>query len=288
MHRYCGKFWSPEDIVQIRELVVSRPQENRADLSRLVCDIFNWRSPNGKIKQMSCRVAMLRMQRDGLIDLPAPTGHRPGNYKVTKTPESEAQPELLCSLSDLADLKLVLVPRGPQLKRWNEFVGRHHYLGYKMLPGAQLRYLILDGDRVLGAMGFGAAAWKVAPRDNFIGWCAEERERGLHLIVGQSRFLILPWVRCQNLASKTLAMATERLPSDWEACYGFRPVLLESFVDTTKFRGTSYKASNWLNVGLTKGRGKLDRYNKWDQPVKSIWLRPLTADFRQRLRGPGA
>ena len=288
MHRYSGKFWSPEDIVQIREIVVSHPQANRADLSRLVCDIFNWRSLNGKIKQMSCRVAMLRMQRDGLIDLPAPTGHRPGTYKVTKNPESEVQPELLCSLSDLADLKLVLVPRGPQLKRWNEFVGRHHYLGYKMLPGAQLRYLILDGDRVLGAMGFGAAAWKVAPRDNFIGWCAEERERRLHLIVGQSRFLILPWVRCQNLASKTLAMATERLPSDWEACYGFRPALLETFVDTTKFRGTSYKASNWLNVGVTKGRGKLDRYNKWDQPVKSIWLRPLTADFRRHLRGPGA
>ena len=228
---------------------------------------------------------MLRMQRDGLIELPAPTGHRPGKYKVTQTPESETQPELVCSLSDLADLKLVLVPRGPQLKRWNEFVGRHHYLGYKMLPGAQLRYLILDGDRVLGAMGFGAAAWKVAPRDNYIGWSAEERERGLHLIVGQSRFLILPWVRCRNLASKALAMVSACLPNDWEACYGFRPELLESFVDTTKFRGTSYKASNWLNVGNTKGRGKLDRYNKWDQPVKSIWLRPLSRKFREQLRG---
>ena len=284
MHRYCGKSWSPDDIVKIRELVASHRQANRADLSRLVCDIFNWRSPNGKIKQMSCRVAMLRMQRDGLIELPAPTRAPPGAYKIIGSLESDAQPDLVCSLSDLAELKLVLVRRGPQLTRWNEFVGRHHYLGYKMLPGAQLRYLIMDRDRVLGAMGFGASAWKVAPRDHYIGWTHEERERGLHLIVGQSRFLILPWVRCRNLASKTLAMATERLPRDWEADYGFKPVLVESFVDTTKFLGTSYKASNWLNVGRTKGRGKLDRYNKWDQPVKSIWLRPLTPKFRERLR----
>jgi hypothetical protein len=284
MYRYCGKFWSSDDINKIRELITSQPQANRADLSRLVCKVFDWRSPNGKIKQMSCRVAMLRMHRDGLIALPAPTMHQPGRYKIVGTPESDPQPELVCTVNDLADLKLVLVQRGPQLTRWNEFVGRHHYLGYKMLPGAQLRYLILDGDRVLGAMGFGAAAWKVAPRDGFIGWSHEERERRLHLIVGQSRFLILPWIRCRNLASRTLSMAVERLPTDWEACYGFRPALLETFVES-RFHGTSYKASNWINVGNTKGRGKLDRYNKWDQPVKGIWVKPLTPRFRECLRG---
>lgn len=236
---------------------------------------------------MSCRVAMLRMQRDGLIELPPPTRERPASYKVIGTPESDPQPDLVCSLSELAQLGLVLVRGGPQLTRWNEFVSRHHYLSYKMLPGAQLRYLIMDGERVLGAMGFGAAAWKVAPRDDYIGWSPEQREAGLHLIVGQSRFLILPWIRCQNLASKTLAMATERLPRDWQEHYGFQPALMESFVDNTRFLGTSYKASNWLNVGNTKGRGKLDRYNKWDQPVKSIWLRPLVKNFRERLRGAG-
>jgi hypothetical protein len=287
MHRYCGKSWSPGDIDRIRELIATHTQANRADLSRLVCNVFDWRSPNGKIKQMSCRVAMLRMHRDGLIALPAPTTHCPGPYKIVGTPESDPQPELVCTLSDFADLKLVLVQRGPQLTRWNEFVGRHHYLGYKMLPGAQLRYLITDGDRVLGAMGFGAAAWKVAPRDRFIGWRHEEREKGLHLIVGQSRFLILPWIRCRNLASKTLAMATERLPGDWEAAYGFRPVLLESFVDSSRFVGTSYKASNWLNVGNTQGRSRMDRHHKHDQPIKSTWLKPLTPRFREHLRGPG-
>ena len=287
MHRYCGKSWAPDDVDKIRDLIAAHPQANRADLSRLVCNVFDWRSQNGKIKQMSCRVAMLRMHRDGLIALPAPTRHCPGSYKIVGTPESDSQPELVCTLIDLADLKLVLVRRGPQLTRWNEFVGRHHYLGYKMLPGAQLRYLIMDGDRVLGAMGFGAAAWKIAPRDSFIGWCPEERERRLHLIVGQSRFLILPWIRCRNLASKTLAMAVDRLPSDWEACYGFRPVLLESFVDNSRFRGTSYQASNWLNVGNTQGRSRMDRHHRRDQPIKTIWLKPLTPRFRECLRGRG-
>jgi hypothetical protein len=257
-------------------------------LSRLVCEAFEWRQPNGKLKEMSCRVAMLKMERDGLIGLPAPKRDRPGNYRLVTTPDSDPEPGWTCSLSDLHDLKMVLVHRGPPLRRWNEFVGRHHYLSYKMLPGAQMRYFIMAGERVLGAMGFGAAAWKVAPRDNFIGWTAQERERGLHRIVGQSRFLILPWVHCRNLASKTLAMVIQRLPGDWEECYGFRPVLLETFVDTTKFHGTCYKASNWLHVGNTKGRGKLDRYSTFSEPVKSIWLKPLSPDFRRCLKEPAA
>jgi hypothetical protein len=149
-----------------------------------------------------------------------------------------------------------------------------------------MRYFILDGERVLGAMGFGAAAWTVAPRDHFIGWTPPERERGLHRIVGQSRFLILPWIHCRNLASKSLSLVTQRLVGDWEQCYGFRPVLLETFVDTTRFHGTCYQASNWLPVGHTQGRGKLDRYATFGVPVKRIWLKPLAPDFRQRLKEP--
>ena len=137
-------------------------------------------------------------------------------------------------------------------------------------------------------MGFGASAWKVAPRDTFIGWSPEERQQGLHLIVGQSRFLILPWIRCRNLASKSLAIVAKRLPEDLEARYGFRPVLLETFVDTRRFLGTCYRASNWVHVGDTQGRGKLDRYNAYREPVKSIWLKPLCADFRRCLKEPVA
>jgi hypothetical protein len=288
MHRYCGKTWSDEAIVKIRDLLKREAQANRARLSRLVCEIFDCRGANGKLKEMSCRVAMLKMHRDGLIELPPPSRERPPSYQVVTTAEGDPQPDWTGRLSDLKDLKMELVRRGPPLRRWNELVGRHHYLGYTMLPGAQMRYFIMDGEQVLGAMGFGAAAWKVAPRDNFIGWNHQEREQGLHLIVGQSRFLILPWVHCPNLASKSLAMVAQRLPYDWEERYGFSPVMLETFVDTTRFHGTCYKASNWINVGNTQGRGKLDRYSQFREPVKSIWLKPLLADFRGHLKEPAA
>ncbi|EQD25848.1 hypothetical protein B2A_15919, partial [mine drainage metagenome] len=154
-----------------------------------MCELFEWRSANGRLKEMSCRVAMLKMHRDGLIDLPAPRWARPRSYQVVATSAGDPQPEWGGTVNDLGQLKVVPVARGAPLRLWNEVVARHHYLGYKMLPGAQLRYFIRDGERLLGAMGFGASAWKVAPRDTFIGWSSEERQQGLHLIVGQSRFL---------------------------------------------------------------------------------------------------
>ena len=255
-------------------------------LSRLLCELFDWRAPNGKLKEMSARVAMLAMHRDGLVELPPPRRAQPARYRLVPTAECDPQPPWRGSVNDLEALELVPVQRGHPLRRWNELVGRYHYLGYQMLPGAQIRYFLLDGARLLGAMGFGAAAWKLAPRDRFIGWGPAERERGLHRIVGQSRFLIVPWIQCHNLASKALAMAARRLGEDWQARYGFRPALLETFVDTTRFRGTCYRAANWLEVGRTQGRGKLDRHHQVSQPVKSIYLKPLVRDFRARLKAP--
>ena len=157
MYRFCGKTWSADDLTLIRTLIAERPDAKRTVLSRVVCEAFDWRSPNGKLKEMSCRVAMLKMLRGGLIDMPAPS-RRPSFYKLVETPESDPQPDTIISIHALTDLAVVPVaPRGPMSRLWNEFVGRHHYLGYKMLPGAQIRYLIMDGDRVLGAMGFGAS-----------------------------------------------------------------------------------------------------------------------------------
>ncbi len=157
-------------------------------------------------------------------------------------------------------------------------------LGYKPLPGAQLRYFACSESRILALLGFGAAAWKTAPRDRFIGWRPSERERNLQLIVNNARFLILPWVESKNLASKLLAMAARQLPEDWHDRYAYRPVLLETFVDTGRFTGACYKAANWIHVGQTQGRGKLDRDRKADLPTKSIWLYPLSKHFRRSLR----
>lgn len=285
MYKYCGKTWTEADIARIRTLIAESPQALRSELARQVCEAFNWRRPDGQIRAMSCRVAMLRMYREGLINLPV-ARHIPQRPRaVFASAASDPQPLVESSLKELTDLRLELVSRGKPLALWNEYIARYHYLGYKTMPGAQLRYFIMAGDRVLGAMGFGGAAWKVAPRDKFIGWSATERESRLYLIVNQTRFLILPWVRCQNLATKSLALAMRRLPADWQARYGYEPVLLETFVDTTKFHGTCYKAGNWTQVGLTQGRSRQDTHHAKDQPIKSIWLMPLKRDFRVTLVG---
>ncbi len=160
---------------------------------------------------------------------------------------------------------------------------RYHYLGHKPLPGAQLRYFVTVEEQIIAALGFGAAAWQTAPRDQFIGWSHKQRERNLPLIINNARFLILPWVRSKNLASKILSMVARRLPDDWESQYKIRPVLLETFVDSERFIGTCYKASNWVYVGKTKGRGKLGRAGIQSVPIKDIWLHPLSRHFRRQL-----
>ena len=169
---------------------------------------------------------------------------------------------------------------------WREYVDRYHYLGYTPLPGAQLRYLVTSGRQVLALLGFGASAWKAAPRDRFIGWSVAQREARLQLVVNNARFLILPWVQVRNLASTVLARSSRRLPDDWQARYGYRPLLLETFVQSDRFAGTSYRAANWTHVGQTQGRGKLDVHRTHALPRKDIWLYPLRRDFRRRLCAP--
>jgi hypothetical protein len=171
---------------------------------------------------------------------------------------------------------------------WNELIERYHYLKYRPLPGAQLRYVVFHDASLLAVLGFSAAAWKVAPRDRFIGWNHEQRQRSLHRIVNNARFLILPWVKVRNLASRILAAAARRLPDDWRRRYGYEPVLLETFVDRARFRGTCYLAANWIHAGQTQGRGKLDRQHRGLSTVKHIYLYPLRKDFRKKLHAPQA
>ncbi len=153
--------------------------------------------------------------------------------------------------------------------------------GFQPLPGAQVRYLARSNQQVLAAIGFGAAAWQTAPRDRFIGWTHPQRQQQLHLVVNNARFLILPWIHCKNLASRLLAMVSHRLADDWQQRYRYRPVLLETFVETPRFRGTCYKAANWIYLGQTQGRGKL--HNHPCLPKKAVWVFPLIPEFRSSL-----
>ncbi len=183
----------------------------------------------------------------------------------------------------LSGLRLTPVTDKKTSRLWNGLIERYHYLGYTPLPGAQLRYLIESDAGLLGALGFGAAAWKVAARDRWIGWEASVREAHLGRVLNNARFLLLPWVQVRNLASRVLSLAARRIGADFEARYGIRPVLLESFVEVPRFRGTCYRAANWACLGQTTGRGKCDRTHRARLPVKDIYVYPLERGFRQRL-----
>lgn len=253
----------------------------------MVCDELHWVRPDGGRKDMSCRVAMLRMERDGLITLPPPErGNGNGRNQPRLTSASDPRKPFTLPVHAIADLSIRPIAGGEESSLWNELIERYHPQGYKTLPGAQMRYLAFSGVDLLAALGFGAAAWTLAPRDGFIGWSAGERKRNLHRVVNNARFLIPPWVRSRNLASRLLAEVAKRLPDDWEARYGFRPVLVETFVEKHRFRGTCYRAANWICVGETQGRGKMDRQHLCAATVKDIFLYPLNSHFRRELCRP--
>lgn len=284
LHRYCGRNFREEDIDLIRRLIAIEPPLNRAQLSRRVCDELHWVRPDGGRKDMACRVAMLRMERDGLIRLPPPINGN-GNGRIRPAPTAAGDPRkpIDAPLPTLGPITLRPLNSPAQSALWNELIERYHYLGYKPLPGAQLRYLAFAGSDLLGALGFGAAAWMAAPRDRFIGWDHQQRKANLHRVVNNARFLILPWVNVQNLASKILSLAAARIADDWMSRYRFQPVLMETFVEKDRFRGTCYRAANWMLLGQTTGRGKLNKTQKQLEPIKHIYVYPLHKSFRRIL-----
>lgn len=288
MKRYCGRDFSVDDLHAITALIEQSPSATRASLSRDICVMFNWLKPNGGLKDMTARVAMLRMQSDGLISLPAPrmvcAPRRRSDYCATvATAATDVQPPLLLPVHELGPLTMRQVAGTPNSRLWNEYIARYHYLGYTPLAGSQMRYFVFEGERLLALLSFGASAWKLAERDRFIDWDEAGRQRNLQLVVNNARFLILPWVQSKGLASKILSLISRQLPNDWQQRYGYRPVLLETFVETPRHRGTCYKAANWINVGKTTGRGKKSPSSKQIIPIKDIWLYPLRQNFRAVL-----
>lgn len=282
--RYCGRLFTSDELTVISHIIGAADRPNRAEVSRRVCRQLSWLRPNGELKAMSCRVALLKMHRDGLLQLPAPNNGN-GNGKLLRyhVPE-KAEPALTEPLKNLLPLAVKVVVSSAQSRCWNNLMACHHYLGYVPLPGAQVRYLIYGQQgQLLSALGFGAAAWKIADRDNWIGWDAATRARNLNYIVNNNRFLIIPHVQVGNLASKILAIAARRIADDWEKLYGYRVFLLETFVECDRFRGTCYRAANWQCLGKTQGRGKMDRYNKYELPVKGIYVYPLTKEWKGKL-----
>jgi len=287
--RICGQEFSDELIARIGRVVAEEPELSRAALSRRVCQWLDWRAANGRWKQMSCRLALGRLERQGQLVLPAARS-RPGQQRRgrprDRAPRAVETAKVRCGLAQLGPVELVPVASGdsPASRVWNELMRRHHYLGAGPLCGAQMRYLVRSPERGwLGGLAFSAAAWRLKARDQWIGWSESVRQQHLERVVGNSRFLILPQVAVPHLASKVLGMATRRLASDWKQRYGYEPLLVETFVESGRFRGTSYRAANWVEVGQTQGRGRQDRDRQGSEPVKRIFVYPLQKRARQQL-----
>ena len=284
MKRYGG-YHANVLVDTLSRLMTEHPGIKRSPLSRLVCEALDWRGVDGRLSEMTCRVIMLRLQKDGLITLPVsqiPNPRQRARYEPT--PATDPQLEIDQPVHELPPLRIeIVLGQGPQSRLWNEFMARYHYLGYTPLSGHQMRYQVYAGDTLVALLGFGASAWKLADRERLIGWTGEQRQRNLHKVINNTRFLILPWIHSKGLASKILAKVARQLPLDWQQRYDYQPVLLETFVESPRHAGTCYKAANWQCIGRTTGRGKKSRSSKQVLPIKDIWMYPLRKNYRDVL-----
>lgn len=282
-----GRNITEPDIALIRRLLAENPSWGRRRLSRELCSIWHWHNGKGQVKDMACRSMLLKLERRGLIVLPPP--QRPSNNALRNrsiAPVEHQTDEICLGLKRMRPLQIEPASPGSDDHALLRFLlRRYHYLGQRNTVGENMKYLVRSCDgQPLACVLFGSAAWKTAARDIFIGWDAPVRERNLPYITNNMRYLILPWVKVEHLASHILSLVSRRISSDWVAKYGHPIYLLETFVDKSRFRGTCYKASNWTLVGETKGRTRNDRKNTIRVPVKDVYLYPLRRDFLRRLR----
>jgi len=282
---YRGKRITQEDVAFIRGLIAQNPEDSRRSLSAKLCQAWNWRQANGALRDMVCRGLMLTLHRAGHIELPAPRWE-PANplvYRKKPAPvEIEPYP-IEGPLSSILPLEIRQVRRTSLEKLCNSLVDQYHYLGYCQPVGEHLNYLVFAGQRPIACMIYSSAPRHIGCRDRFIGWPVKIRRQNLHLMTYQSRFLILPWVKISFLASHLLGQIAKRLSTDWQALYQHPVYFQETFVDVERFKGTCYKAANWLCLGKTTGRGKNDHTYKPNRSIKAVWGYPLCRDFRARL-----
>jgi hypothetical protein len=278
----AAREFSEDTIARIRRRVAGDDDLTRSQLSREVCHWLDWRGADGRVKDMSCRVALLRLERRGVLELPPAQAVSFAGRGAEPAPASPG-PVVEMALAQVGVVRLVLVDSPALSRQWRALLEAHHPLGAGPLCGAQLRYLVASPAGYLGGLSFSAAAWRLAARDAWIGWDDATRQAQLARVVANSRFLILPTVKVPNLASHVLSQAVARLPGDWQARYGFAPALLETFVDASRYRGTCYRAANWIPLGQTQARGRQDRAHANAGTAKDIWVYPLQPDWQAQL-----
>ena len=276
------------DISLIEKLLAENPDWGRSRLSVRLCELWDWRGPNGQLKDMACRSLLLRLEKAGHIALPPRQRKSPNAYR-NRSPAwipHSAEP-IEEDLSALRALHISCVTAGSEPDGlFRCLLSSYHYLGYRNTVGENMKYLVQSRDgRPLACVLFGAPAWKSASRDSFIGWSPGVRARNLRYVSNNTRFLVLPWVKVPHLASHLLSRIARRVSADWMAKYGHPLYCLETFVQCSRYRGVCYRAANWQCVGQSSGRSRNDRHHQLKVPAKDYYLYPLTRDFRRRLCG---
>ena len=288
---FCGRRFSPAEQSLIREVVADCSGLSRMELGHTVAELVGWRRPTGALKARECREFLEHLEEAGELTLPAKLPGRPvgSRTEVPQTALGDDRPVQIASLEALAPILLEHVRSREEHRSFRELVGRHHYLGYRVPFGAHVKYLLWGSKperALLGCLQFSSAAWRMAVRDHWIGWDDRARRTNLPHVVNNSRFLILPWVRVANLASQVLALAARRLAEDWSERYAVEPWLAETLVDHARFHGGCYRAANWVELGTTTGRGRMDReHRRHGAEPKTVFVYPLVRDAQRRLRG---
>ena len=284
---FCGRTFGHHELELMRQIAAQFSGLGVTEIARTVCELLEWKRPNGGLKNHECRQLLERLAAEGALTLPElrRLGGR-GPRRIDISAPCLEPAAINCAVSDCEPLQLILVEGKAESRWWREQMERYHYLGCGVPFGAHLRYFVRNRDRELACLLWASPAWKMRPRDAWIGWNDQQRRHHLQSIVNNGRFLVLPWVHVKGLASKILSLSARQMPRDWEIRYGHRPLLLETLVDATRFRGTCYRAANWIFVGQTTGRNRMDReHQDHGQSIKDIYLYPLFRDARQYLCG---
>jgi hypothetical protein len=272
-------------IEQIRNIIIENPQWNRTRISQHICQLWGWQNPIGGLKDISCRDMLRKLDKAGRIKLPA--AQKPsrsnGNADIIRHFEHDTTP-INIKLSQLRPLQIKRVDSYEELALFKSYIDQHHYLGYDRTIGENMKYMVYSCDgKPLSCLMFGSASWSCRERDRFIGWDKNQRVQGLSLMTNNQRFLIFEWVKVEHLASHILSLVAHRIAGDWQSKYGHPVCCLETFVENSRFRGTCYRAANWIRVGNTTGRGRDGGHHNAILPVKDIYLYPLDTDYRSKL-----
>jgi Domain of unknown function (DUF4338) len=283
--KYRGRVITPDDIAFLQRLIAEHPEMSRRKLSEQVCEAWQWKQANGALRAMVCRGLLLMLHRAGEIELPAVRfiarnplveRQRPAPMLIDTTPVTGP-------LAELRPLEVQQVRRTGDEPLFNSLTEHHHYLGYEQPVGEHLKYLVWAQGRPIACMAWSSAPRHLGSRDRYIGWSMDARKRNIGLIAYNTRFLILPWVRTPHLASHILSRVTAALSKDWQQIYGHPIYFAETFIDPERFRGTCYRAANWVLLGRTTGRGKDDLTHRQNRSIKEVYGLPLARKFRELL-----